>query len=222
MTPRLVFRPVLLLAAAAALLLVLLSGTLLLQLHAAGRYSLIGTTRNDAAGEAFDKAGKMLGLPYPGGPAMERTALGGNRRAFAFPRSMLDSGDYAFSFSGLKTSLLYLLPQLGDTVRDRLPDLCASFQEAIVDVLVTKTLHAAREFGAGTVSLSGGVSCNRRLREVFEERCRRARLAFLPAAGDHTTDNAAMIAFAALQRFHSGESSPLDGDIDPNLKLCNS
>lgn len=194
--------------------------TLLLLLNKDGSSRLLGTTRDDAAGEAFDKAGKMLGLPYPGGPAIEKTARSGDPKAFAFPRSMLDSGDYAFSFSGLKTSLLYLLPQLGDSIRDRLPDLCASFQEAIVDVLVTKSLRAAREFNAPSISLSGGVSCNRRLRDVFSDRARRARRSFIPATGTHTTDNAAMIAFAALQRFRRGESSPLDADIDPNLKLA--
>ncbi|RFC50022.1 MAG: N6-L-threonylcarbamoyladenine synthase [Verrucomicrobia bacterium] len=194
--------------------------TLLLLLNKDGSSRLLGTTRDDAAGEAFDKAGKMLGLPYPGGPAIEKTARSGNPKAYAFPRSMLDSGDYAFSFSGLKTSLLYLLPQLGDSLRDRLPDLCASFQEAIVDVLVTKSLRAAREFNAPSISLSGGVSCNRRLREAFTDRAHRARRSFIPATGSHTTDNAAMIAFAALQRFRRGESSPLDADIDPNLKLA--
>ena len=194
--------------------------TLLLELKEDGGSRLLGGTRDDAAGEAFDKAGKMLGLPYPGGPHMERTARGGDRKAFAFPRSMKDSGDYAFSFSGLKTSLLYLLPDLGETVGERLPDLCASFQEAIVDVLVTKTLRAARELGARHVSVSGGVSCNGRLRDVFAQRCARAGLTFWPAPAVYTTDNAAMIAFAALHRFRAGERSPLEADVDPNLRLA--
>jgi N6-L-threonylcarbamoyladenine synthase len=193
--------------------------TLLLHLRSAGDYVLLGRSRDDAAGEAFDKVGKMLGLPYPGGPEIDFRARSGDRAAFDFPRSMLDSGDYAFSFSGLKTSMLYLLPQLGDTVPQRMEDLCASFQEAIVDVLVTKTLKAAREYGAASVSVSGGVSCNRRLRDVFAERCRKARLELFIAAPALTTDNAAMIAYAALHRFRAGHRSPLEEDVNPNLPL---
>jgi N6-L-threonylcarbamoyladenine synthase len=193
--------------------------TLLLHLRGAGDFSLLGRSRDDAAGEAFDKAAKLLGLPYPGGPEMDRRARGGDRTAFDFPRSMLDSGDYAFSFSGLKTSLLYLLPTLGDTVAARLADLCASYQEAIVEVLVSKTLRAAREFGARSISVSGGVSCNSRLREVFTERCARAKLELLLAAPALTTDNAAMIAFAALHRFRAGHRSALEEDVNPNMPL---
>jgi len=193
--------------------------TLLLHLRGAGDYSLLGRSRDDAAGEAFDKVAKMLGLPYPGGPEMDRCSRGGDCGAFDFPRSMLDSGDYAFSFSGLKTAMLYLLPQLGGTVSARLPDLCASFQEAVVDVLVTKSLRAAREFGGKSISVSGGVSCNARLREVFTERCRRARLELFLAAPSLTTDNAAMIAFAALHRFRAGHRSALEEDVNPNMPL---
>jgi N6-L-threonylcarbamoyladenine synthase len=193
--------------------------TLLLHLRGAGDFTLLGRSRDDAAGEAFDKAAKLLGLPYPGGPEMDRCARGGDRAAFDFPRSMLDSGDYAFSFSGLKTSLLYLLPTLGGTVPAQLADLCASYQEAIVDVLVRKTLRAAREFGARSVSVSGGVSCNSRLRQVFTERCRRAKLDLFLAAPSLTTDNAAMIAFAALHRFRAGHRSALEEDVNPNMPL---
>lgn len=193
--------------------------TMLLHLRGAGDYQLLGRSRDDAAGEAFDKVAKMLGLPYPGGPEIDKRARNGNRAAFDFPRSMLDSGDYAFSFSGLKTSMLYLLPQLGDTVAARMDDLCASFQEAIVDVLVKKSLKAARQFGARSISVSGGVSCNRRLREVFAERCRKASLELFLAAPALTTDNAAMIAYAALHRFQAGHRSPLEEDVNPNLPL---
>jgi len=193
--------------------------TFLLHLRGPGDYLVLGRTRDDAAGEAFDKVAKMLGLPYPGGPELDKKARGGDPAAFDFPRSMLDSGDFAFSFSGLKTSMLYLLPQLGDTVAARMADLCASFQEAIVDVLVTKTLRAARSLNARNVSVSGGVSCNSRLREVFTERCRRARLDLFLAAPSLTTDNAAMIAFAALHRFRAGHRSELEEDINPNMPL---
>lgn len=194
--------------------------TLLIHLRGVGDYHLLGRTRDDAAGEAFDKVARMLGLPYPGGPEIDKLALGGNSSAFDFPRSMKDSGDSAFSFSGLKTSMLYLLPQLGETAADRLPDLCASFQEAVVDVLATKTLQAAKSLGLRCVSVSGGVSCNSRLRQVFTERCANAGVELLLAQPAHTTDNAAMIAFAAAHRFRAGNTTPLDADIDPNLPLA--
>ena len=193
--------------------------TLLLHLRGPGDYPLLGRTRDDAAGEAFDKVARMLGLPYPGGPEIDRLARSGNPQAFDFPRSMKDSGDFAFSFSGLKSSMLYLLPTLGDQAAARLPDLCASFQEAVVDILVAKTLQAARHLGARDVSVSGGVSCNSRLRAAFAERCARLGLTLHLAAPAHTTDNAAMIAYAALQRFQAGQFTPLEADIDPNLPL---
>ena len=193
--------------------------TMLLHLRGAGDYKLLGRSRDDAAGEAFDKVGKMLGLPYPGGPEIDKLARRGDREAFDFPRSMLDSGDYAFSFSGLKTSMLYLLPTLEGSVQSKMADLCASFQEAIVDVLVKKTLKAAREFGAKSISVSGGVSCNHRLREAFTQRCKRSGLDLFLAAPSLTTDNAAMIAFAALHRFQAGHRSSLEENVNPNLPL---
>lgn len=193
--------------------------TLLARLKAPGDYELLGRTRDDAAGEAFDKAARMLGLPYPGGPEIDKAARGGNPDAFDFPRSMKDSGDHFFSFSGLKTSLFYLLPKLEGRVAERLPDLCASFQEAIVDVLTSKTVRAAKELGAPCVSVSGGVSCNSRLRAVFTERCRAAGLELRLAEPSLTTDNAAMIAWAALLRFQNGHRSELSEDINPNLAL---
>ena len=193
--------------------------TMLLHLRGAGDYQLLGRSRDDAAGEAFDKVGKMLGLPYPGGPEIDRMARTGDRAAFDFPRSMLDSGDYAFSFSGLKTSMLYLLPALGETIPGRMADLCASFQEAIVEVLLRKSLKAVREFGARSLSVSGGVSCNRRLREAFAQQCQKAGIDLFLAPPALTTDNAAMIAFAALHRFQAGARSALEEDVNPNLPL---
>ena len=193
--------------------------TSLLHLRGPGDYPLLGRTRDDAAGEAFDKVARMLGLPYPGGPEIDKLARTGNPAAFDFPRSMKDSGDFAFSFSGLKTSMFYLLPTLGETVVSRLPDLCASFQEAVVDVLVTKTLAAAKHLRAEHISVSGGVSCNSRLRAVFIERSTKAGLTLHLAAPANSTDNAAMIAYAALQRYQAGQFTTLDSDIDPNLAL---
>jgi N6-L-threonylcarbamoyladenine synthase len=165
----------------------------------------------------------MLGLPYPGGPEIEKAAFGGNPEAFAFPRSMMKEPGFDFSFSGLKTAVLYTLsernPDTGTPLPGELPDLCASFQQAVIDVLVTKTLRAARHAGRKTIALSGGVSLNKALRAAFENACQREGLTLATATPGLCTDNAAMIAFAALLRAFDGQSSPLDGDIDPNLPL---
>ena len=193
--------------------------TLLVDVEGAGQYRLLGQTHDDAAGEAFDKVGKLLGLPYPGGPNVNHLALGGDPAAHAFPRSMIDSGDFAFSFSGLKTSMRYLLPKL-DTLH--LPDLCASFQEAVVDVLVAKTMQAAAATGRGVVALSGGVSCNTRLREKMAEACEAHGLELLVADPALCTDNAGMIAHVAALKLTRGETSPVSTDIDPNLRLITS
>jgi N6-L-threonylcarbamoyladenine synthase len=190
--------------------------TLVVEIRGVGHYRLMGQTHDDAAGEAFDKVGKLLGLPYPGGPNVNRLAREGNPRSHAFPRSMIDSGDFNFSFSGLKTSVRYLLPKL-ETLN--LPDLCASFQEAVVDVLVAKTLSVARATGHRIVAVSGGVSCNTRLREKFQQACSRAKIELLVAEPSLCTDNAGMIGYVASLRFSQGETSPLTADIDPNLKL---
>ncbi len=127
--------------------------TLLVEIEGFGRYQLLGQTQDDAAGEAFDKVGKLLGLPYPGGPNVDRVAREGDAARFDFPRSMLDSDDFNFSFSGLKTAVRYLLPKLGTV---NLPDVCASFQEVVVEVLVTKTLRAVKARRRRVVALSGG------------------------------------------------------------------
>lgn len=191
--------------------------TLLLEIKAFDDYQLLGQTRDDAAGEAFDKVGKLLQLPYPGGPEIDRCARAGDRARFDFPRSMLHSGDFHFSFSGLKTSVRYLLPKLADGC---LNDVCASFQEAVVEVLVRKTLAAAAACGQRLVTVSGGVSCNSRLREVFRTACAEKGLALRLAEPKLCTDNAAMIAFVAAQKWATGAASPLTTDIDPNLRLA--
>ena len=193
--------------------------TMLVHVKGIADYQLIGKTRDDAAGEAFDKIAKMLGLPYPGGPEIDKKAGEGNPAAIAFPRTMSSGKNFEFSFSGLKTSVLYELPKLDFTNPKTLRDVCASVQEAIVDVLVDKLISAARKFREKLVTVSGGVSCNRRLREKLTQRCQRERLDLLLAKPEHSTDNAAMIAFAAAQRFKLGESSPLEADVDPNLPL---
>lgn len=194
--------------------------TLLLHRDEAGGISLLGRSRDDAAGEAFDKVGKMLGLPYPGGPEIDKQAVHGNPTAFAFPRAMLDSGDGDFSFSGLKTSVRVCLAEMDAARRAAaLADLCASFQEAVVEVLVEKSVAVTKALGLHHLGVGGGVACNRRLREVLTKRCHREGIALHLVGASLATDNAAMIAFAALHRHRAGFTTPLDADIDPNLPL---
>ena len=178
-------------------------------------YQLIGRTVDDAAGEAFDKVSKMLGLGYPGGPEIEKHARSGDPNRFDLPRSMLDSEN--FSFSGLKTAVRYLLPKLKD---DFLADLCASFQQAIIDVLVRKTIAAAQKYGVDLVTVSGGVSCNQELRRQLGEACEHGGFEFKNAEPWLCTDNAAMIAFAGLLRLQGGFQSRVTEEIDPNLALA--
>jgi N6-L-threonylcarbamoyladenine synthase len=197
--------------------------TLLLDVDKPGSYKKLGSTRDDAAGEAFDKVGKMLGLPYPGGPEVEKMASTGDSSAFDFPRSMLKDQSFDFSFSGLKTAVLYTLtersPSDGRPLKSDVADLCASFQQAVIDVLVHKTLRAAKQTGRQIIALSGGVSLNKALRTAFGTECARHGLELITAEPSLCTDNAAMIAFAGLLRHLQGESWPLDSDIDPALPL---
>ena len=190
--------------------------TLLVEIEAVGSYRLLGKTLDDAAGEAFDKVGKLLGLPYPGGPNVNRLACEGDPTRFDFPRSMLSSGDFAFSFSGLKTSVRYLLQKLGEIP---VADVCASFQEAVVDVLVEKTVRAAIAMRRKTIAVSGGVSCNSRLREKLAAVCGARGLELLLAEPSLCTDNAGMIAYVASLRAGAGQTNDLAEDIDPNLRL---
>ena len=193
--------------------------TLLVRIHEPGRYEILGRTRDDAAGEAFDKVAKMLGLPYPGGPELDRLARMGDPTYMALPRSFMVRDSLEFSFSGLKTAVLYELPRLDLTKAEVLADVCASAQAAIVEVLVEKLVRAARHCHETLVTVSGGVSCNSGLRAALAERCRMEGLELLLAEPDLCTDNAAMIAFAAVQRFNAGFTSPLDSEVNPNLPL---
>jgi len=190
--------------------------TMLVLVRGLANYQLIGRTVDDAAGEAFDKVAKMLGLGYPGGPKIEKHARGGDPKRFDLPRSMLGSEN--FSFSGLKTAVRYL-PKVAHLDEEMLSDVCASFQQAIIDVLVAKTLAAAQKYRVNLVTVSGGVSCNQELRSQLREACRRKGIEFKSAEPWLCTDNAAMIAFAALLRFQAGFHSQLTGEIDPNLAL---
>jgi N6-L-threonylcarbamoyladenine synthase len=189
--------------------------TMLVVMEDHGRYRLLGETIDDAAGEAFDKVARFLGLGYPGGPAIDRLAMEGDPGAIAFPRAMLDEG-YDFSFSGLKTSVITHVRKEPDLA---VADVAASFQEAVVDVLVTKARRAARDIGARGMALAGGVAANSSLRERFLDACIEDGLqAFLPARAN-CTDNAAMVAAAAWWRLRLAGPTPLDAGADPNLRL---
>jgi len=180
-----------------------------------GRYRILGETVDDAAGEAFDKVARLLGLGFPGGPAIDRLATRGDPAAVAFPRPMLHE-EYDFSFSGLKTAVLV---HVRDHPDDAVEDLAASFQEAAVDVLVTKLFRAAQETAAPTVVIGGGVGANSRLRErVLDEAERTGVRAVLPSPS-MCTDNGAMIAAAAFRVLERDGATPLDGGASPGLRL---
>lgn len=220
--------------------------TVLLLLENLIRFRKLGETRDDAAGEAFDKAARMLGLPYPGGPEMEKLADCGDSTAVIFPRPMLNQKNYDFSFSGLKTALLYFLKNSRKNAkmrengkkrqsenkqkssRDFAPfraftdksDIAASFQQAIIDVLTAKTFRAAQEFKAKTILLSGGVAANKSLRRTFARKTKENQLNFFAPPPKFAADNAAMIAAAAyfqILRKKNGQSPKLQAD--GNLSL---
>jgi N6-L-threonylcarbamoyladenine synthase len=199
------------------LVVLLVSGghTMLLGMQAPGRYRLMGRTIDDAAGEAFDKVARYLGLGYPGGPAIDRLATRGDAGAIAFPRSMLHDG-LDFSFSGLKTSVVNHVRRHPDVAAE---DVAASFQEAVVDVLIHKARRAADEIGAAGMTLAGGVAANSRLRERWlDAGMTDRRRALLPSLA-YCTDNAAMVAAAGLWRLAHDGASSLHGGVDPNLSL---
>ena len=199
----------------AVVLLVSGGHTLLILMEAPGRYRLLGGTIDDAAGEAFDKVARFLGLGYPGGPAIDRLSMEGDPSAIAFPRGLKGEG-HDFSFSGLKTSVITYVRKHPDL---DVADVAASFQEAVVDVLVTKARAAAKETGAKAICLAGGVAANSSLRERTLDACIADGLhAYLPSRA-MCTDNAAMIAAAGWHRLRSDGPTGLDAGADPNLRL---
>ncbi|HUF83174.1 MAG TPA: tRNA (adenosine(37)-N6)-threonylcarbamoyltransferase complex transferase subunit TsaD [Acidimicrobiia bacterium] len=198
-----------------AVLIVSGGHTLLVVMEDHGRYRVLGQTVDDAAGEAFDKVARFLGLGYPGGPAIDRLATTGDPNAIAFPRAMLDDG-HDFSFSGLKTAVINHVRKHPDA---EVADVGASFQEAVVDVLVTKLVAAATEADAATLAIGGGVAANSRLRiRLLDAAEATGRRAFLPPLA-LCTDNGAMIAATAWWRLGADGPTPLDGGADPNLRL---
>jgi N6-L-threonylcarbamoyladenine synthase len=194
--------------------------TLLIEIEAFRSYRRLGGTLDDAAGEAFDKVAKLLGLAYPGGPVVDQLARRGRPDAFDFPRSLLQPGNFDFSFSGLKTAVRYLLPKIDLSNEQTVADLCASFQRAVVDVLVEKTLAAAKMRDRDCVAVSGGVSLNSELRATLQRECGRRGIELRLAAPSLCTDNAAMIGYVALHALRVGDMTPLSEDIDPNLRLA--
>lgn len=192
--------------------------TMSLLVRNVGDYRVVGRTVDDAAGEAFDKVAKLLGLGYPGGPEIEHHALSGDPNRFKLPRSMPESDD--FSFSGLKTAVRYLLEKIGKRDDKTLADVCASFQQAVIDVLTSKIVRVGKETEVDLVTVSGGVSCNRALCSQLERTCREQGLRFRAAPAWLSTDNAAMIAFAASLHLSRGIRSDVRQEIDPNLALA--
>ena len=195
--------------------------TMLVHVPTMLHHEVLGQTLDDAAGEAFDKVARLLGLGFPGGPALDAMATDGDPNAIRFPRAMEDSGDYDFSMSGLKTAVLRFVQQERAAGHDLdLPDLAASFQEAIVDVQVTKTLEAARRTGVARVLLGGGVVANTRLRERLQAVGTASGLEVLVPPLALCTDNAAMVACLGAARLERGERTGLDIAADPNLPLA--
>jgi N6-L-threonylcarbamoyladenine synthase len=199
------------------MVVLLVSGghTMLVLMEALGRYRLLGQTIDDAAGEAFDKVARFLGLGYPGGPAIDRLATTGDPDAVRFPRPMLEAG-YDFSFSGLKTAVINYTRKHPEA---KVADICAGFQAAVVDVLVAKARQAARDHDVRAMALGGGVAANSALREQFLDACAEDGIhGFLPSRS-MCTDNAAMIAAAGWWRLRADGPTPLDAGADPNMAI---
>lgn len=199
------------------LVVLLVSGghTLIVEVTEPGRYRYLGSTIDDAAGEAFDKVARYLGLGYPGGPIIDRLAAKGDAGVVRFPRAMMDEG-LDFSFSGVKTAVVNYVRRHPEVANE---DVAAAFQDAVVDVLVTKTMRAARSVGAKTVCLGGGVAANSELRARFAAEAEVIGLAHLVPDRAFCTDNAAMIAAAGHWRLGNDGPTALDGGADPSLKL---
>jgi N6-L-threonylcarbamoyladenine synthase len=196
--------------------------TMLVAVEARMRHRVLGGTIDDAAGECFDKTGKLMGLSYPAGPEIDRLAAQGNPEAYEFPRPLIHDANDDFSFSGLKTSVRYFLRDHPEILDDgqKVRDLCASIQAAIIEVLVTKTMRAAKNLGVTCVTASGGVSCNRKLRQELERACHRRGYTLRLADRSLCTDNAAMIGIVAEQKILAGcAPTGLDEEIKPSWPL---
>ena len=185
-----------------------------------GVYEIIGRTRDDAAGEAFDKVARAIGLGYPGGPKIDKLSKEGNKDAISFPRAHIEGAPYDFSFSGLKSAVLNHINSCEmKNIEVNRADIAASFQEAVIDVLVTKAMLAAKDFGMKKVAIAGGVAANSSLREAMIAACKENGLQFYYPSPIFCTDNAAMIGAAAYYEYMKGTRSGLDLNAVPNLKI---
>ena len=195
--------------------------TILVHVKGELQHEVLGSTLDDAAGECFDKIGKLIGLPYPAGPEIDKLAREGNPKAHSFPRPMLNEPGDDFSFAGLKTSVRYFVQKNPAMLDDpkQLRDLCASVQAAIVEVLIKKTMRAAERLGVNCVTASGGVICNSALREGLVNACREAGLKLRLTDKKFSTDNAAMIGVLAERKLLAGFSTELDAEIVPSWPL---
>ena len=185
-----------------------------------GEYEIIGQTRDDAAGEAFDKVARAIGLGYPGGPKIDKAAREGNPDAFSFPQAKIDGAEYDFSFSGLKSAVLNLINQAkmqGQELNQA--DVAASFQKAVVEVLATHAINACKEYGYDKLAIAGGVASNTSLREFLEKECAANGISFYRPSPVLCTDNAAMIGAAAYYEYKKGVRFDLDMNAVPNLPL---
>lgn len=185
-----------------------------------GKYEIIGRTRDDAAGEAFDKVARAIGLGYPGGPKIDKLAKEGNPDAILFPRAKVAENEFDFSFSGLKSAVLnYINGCAMKGIEVNKADVAASFQKAVIDVLVEHSLHGVKECGMNKFAIAGGVASNSSLRAAFEEQCQSRGIEFYHPSPVYCTDNAAMIGVAGYYEFIKGNRSGLDLNAVPNLKL---
>jgi len=185
-----------------------------------GEYEIIGRTRDDAAGEAFDKVARAIGLGYPGGPKFDKLSKEGNPDAIHFPRAKVGENEYDFSFSGLKSAVLNYIngaQMKGETICEA--DIAASFQKAVIDVLVEHAMHAVQEYGLNKFAIAGGVASNSSLRQAMKEACEKRGIAFYHPSPVYCTDNAAMIGVAGYYEFKKGVRSGYDLNAVPNLKL---
>jgi N6-L-threonylcarbamoyladenine synthase len=185
-----------------------------------GKYEIIGRTHDDAAGEAYDKVARAIGLGYPGGPKIDKLAKEGNKNAITFPRAHIEGHPFDFSFSGVKSAVLNHLNSCAMKNEEvNSADIAASFQEAVVEVLVSRTIAAAKEYGMKSIAIAGGVASNSALREAMQTACIKNGLSFYSPSGIYCTDNAAMIGAAAYYEFLKGNIAGLDLNAVPNLKI---
>lgn len=185
-----------------------------------GQYEIIGRTRDDAAGEAFDKVARAIGLGYPGGPKIDKLSKEGDKSAIQFPRASIEGAPYDFSFSGLKSAVLNHLNSCEMKKEAVNPaDIAASFQEAVIDVLVSRAIQAAKDYKIKKVAIAGGVAANTSLRNAMREACEKSKIKFYYPSPIYCTDNAAMIGSAAYYEYRNGTRSGLDLNAVPNLKI---